>query len=78
MSEQVYVRPAQAGLLVPAPAGGTLPAEGAWVPLTSHWRRAISRGDVVVGAPSEATGPAVEVQLEEPPRAMRRGRRDQE
>lgn len=53
MDGQMFVRPAD-GLVVltPEPPYTPLPLEGAHVPRTTYWLRALSRGDVsIVDAP---------------------------
>lgn len=51
-NNRMYVRPAP-GLTVLHPhTGQPLPADGAWVPNITHWRRALRAGDVVAGRPT--------------------------
>jgi hypothetical protein len=53
MSDMIYVRPAEAGAMVPDPAmqGGSdqvrLPPEGRWVRRSTYWDRCINRADVI-------------------------------
>lgn len=49
MTGRAFIKPARRGLVVRDPlTGALLPATGMPVPFTSHWRRQLAAGDVVI------------------------------
>jgi hypothetical protein len=47
MRDRIRIKPARAGLVVRAPGGRVLPAEGLDVTPTSFWLRRLRAGDVI-------------------------------